>query len=406
MLRYATRQLICHALSLPLQPLTLMEALFLELRRYVGFGPDDEKLLRELHPLVAPSFGPLTDAFYARVLEHQDARAALERGEKQLGQLKDTLAHWLGEAFSGPWDEAYVQRRARIGRVHVEIGLPQHYMVLGMNLVRQKLGEALDQALDAARAQKARQAVDRILDIDLSLMLHTYREDLQARDARAERLSTFGQLVGSIGHELRNPLGVIETSLYVLKSRPSEDPRAIKHLDRITQQVNLANDIITQLLDLIRERPLFRQQIRLGRLLADVAQTTSLPTGVTLHLVGENEPWTVEGDPTQLRQVIANLVDNAVHAASPVGSVRATLTHPTTGMVQLSVDDTGPGVDPTVRNRLFEPLVTTKPKGIGLGLALVRRIVERHSARIEVGRGSLGGARFTVQVPVTSPSEA
>ncbi len=383
-----------------------MEALFLELRHFVGFGPDDEQLLRALHPLIQPSFGSITEVFYARIVEHPDARAALQRGEKHIGQLRTTLERWLDELFSGPWDQGYMQRRARIGRVHVQIGLPQHYMVLGMNLVREKLSEALDQALDRERAARARQAVERILDVDLALMLHTYREDLQARNARAERLSTFGQLVGSIGHELRNPLGVIETSLYVLKSRPSEDPRALKHLDRIAQQVNLANDIITQLLDLIRERPLSRQQIRLGRLLADVAQTTSLPTGVTFHLIGEDEAWTVEGDPTQLRQVIANLVDNAVHAASPVGSVRATLTHPTPGMVELAVDDTGPGVDAAVHNRLFEPLVTTKPKGIGLGLALVRRIVERHSGNIEVGRGPLGGARFTVQIPVTSPGEA
>lgn len=384
-----------------------MEALFQELRRYVGFGPEDERLLREAHPLLEPAFPAITEAFYDRVLEHQESHAALTRGEKQVGQLRLTLERWLQELFTGPWDQGYLQRRGRIGRVHVQIGLPQHFMVVGMNLVRLQLGQRLLEVVpDAQQAHPTRRAIDRILDLDLALMLHTYREDLQARNARAERLSTFGQLVGSIGHELRNPLGVIETSLYVLKSRPSEDPRALKHLDRIAQQVNLANDIITQLLDLIRERPLARQQIRLGRLMADVGQTANLPTGVTLHLLGEEEPWTVEGDPTQLRQVIVNLVDNAVHAASPVGSVRVTLTHPFPGIIELAVDDTGPGVDGAVRNRLFEPLVTTKPKGIGLGLALVRRIVERHSGNIDVGRGPLGGARFTVQIPVTSPGDA
>jgi signal transduction histidine kinase len=384
-----------------------MEALFQELRRYVGFGPEDERLLREAHPLLEPAFPAITEAFYDRILEHQEAHAALTRGEKQVGQLRLTLERWLQEMFTGPWDQGYLHRRGRIGRVHVQIGLPQHFMVVGMNLVRLQLGQRLLEVVpDAQRAHPMRRAIDRILDLDLALMLHTYREDLQTRNARAERLSTFGQLVGSIGHELRNPLGVIETSLYVLKSRPSEDPRALKHLDRIAQQVNLANDIITQLLDLIRERPLARQQIRLGRLMADVGQTANLPTGVTLHLLGEEEPWTVEGDPTQLRQVIANLVDNAVHAASPVGSVRVTLTHPYPGIIELAVDDTGPGVDGAVRHRLFEPLVTTKPKGIGLGLALVRRIVERHSGNIDVGRGPLGGARFTVQIPVTSPGDA
>jgi signal transduction histidine kinase len=236
-------------------------------------------------------------------------------------------------------------------------------------------------------------------------MLHTYREDLESKNARAERLATFGQLVGSIGHELRNPLGVIETSVYVLKSRPGEDPRTQKHLDRIGQQVLLANDIITQLLDLIRERPLSIQQVRLGRLLGDVAQTASTPTGVTLHLQGEGEAWVVDGDPTQLRQVISNLIDNAIHAASPVGSVRAVVARPDDAHLTLTVDDTGPGIDASIRNRLFEPLVTTKPKGIGLGLALVRRIVERHSGTIEVSRGPLGGARFFVELPVVNTQD-
>ena len=67
--------------------------------------------------------------------------------------------------------------------------------------------------------------------------------------------------------------------------------------------------------------------------------------------------------------------------------------------------DQGPGIDAAVRNRLFEPLVTTKPKGIGLGLALVRRIVERHLGTIEVTRGPLGGARFVVEIPVLSTQE-
>jgi signal transduction histidine kinase len=384
-----------------------MMHLFQELQSYVGFGADDERILPTLHPRLAPSFEAVVEKFYERVLEHDDARDALTRGERQVGHLKVTLRRWLDELFLGPWDEAYVQRRARIGRVHVQIALPQHYMVSAMHLVRTELRDRLSQQLDpqSPEGHSALDAMQKILDIDLALMLHTYREDLEARNARAERLATFGQLVGSIGHELRNPLGVIETSVYVLKSRPGEDPRAQKHLDRIGAQVVLANEIITQLLDLIRERPLSLQQVRLGRLLADVAQTVSTPTGVTLHLQGEHEDWTVDGDPTQLRQVISNLVDNAIHAASPVGSVRAILTHPDEGHLVLTVDDTGPGIDVSVRNRLFEPLVTTKPKGIGLGLALVRRIVDRHSGSIEVSRGPLGGARFKVELPVVNQGE-
>ncbi|MCA2979666.1 MAG: ATP-binding protein [Myxococcaceae bacterium] len=371
-----------------------MQRLFDELKRYVGFTADDEHRLRALHPRVAPHFERTVERFYARILEHPDARAALERGERRVGHLKVTLHQWMGELLLGPWDEAYVDRRARIGTTHVRIDLPQHFMVTAMSVVRSDLLDALE-AADFTDGD--RHAVQRVLDLDLAIMLHTYRLDLEARQARAERLATFGQLVGSIGHELRNPLGVIETSLYVLKSRAGEDPRVVKHLDRISHQVGVANDIITQLLDLIRDRPLARQRVELAPLFAEVVQAVPRPEGVTVEVQG-SVPGAASGDPVQLRQVFVNLVDNAVHAASPRGRVLVEARREGSRL-EVTVDDTGSGVDPAIRNRLFEPLVTTRPKGIGLGLALVKRIVDRHGGTIEASRSPLGGARFTVHLP-------
>ena len=369
-----------------------MQALFVELQRYVGFTAADEGRLRAVKPLVVPMFVGAIEAFYARILEHDDARAALQRGERHVGQLKTTLLQWMNELFEGPWDAAYVERRARIGTVHVQIGLPQHYMVTAMNLVRRHLLEALEGPTHI----DDRTSVNRVLDLDLAIMLHTYRLDLEARQARAERLATFGQLVGSIGHELRNPLGVIETSLYVLKARNDPDPKVTKHLDRIGGQVTIANDIITQLLDLIRDRPLGKQAVSLAALLAEVSAAIPRPATVTLELPGGQLP-DVLGDPTQLRQVFMNLIENAVHATMPSGRVVVTVTSEA-GTAVIDVEDTGPGIDPSIASRLFEPLVSTRPRGIGLGLALVKRIVERHGGTVETARGSLGGARFVVRL--------
>src|SRR6185503_17047430 len=86
-----------------------------------------------------------------------------------------------------------------------------------------------------------RGALSKILDLELAIMLHTYREDLLAQKARVERLSTFGQLVGSIGHELRNPLGVMESSLFILRKQVGDAPKAVKHVERIGEQVEIAN---------------------------------------------------------------------------------------------------------------------------------------------------------------------
>jgi signal transduction histidine kinase len=377
----------------------MSEAVFDELKRYVQFGEDDERALRAFHPAAQPSFARIAEIFYARILSHEEASRALHGGESQVGQLKVKLVRWMDTLMRGPWDEGYWQQRYAIGRVHVRIGLPQHYMFGAMNVIRRELDALASGTLAGQPAQAAtRLALGKILDLELAIMLHTYREDLLAQQARVERLSTFGQLVGSIGHDLRNPLGVIETSLFILRGRIGEDQRAHKHVDRIKEQLDVANGIIGNLLDMIRNRPLAPEPVRLAEVAAAAGAAVRRPPGVALELAGLDRLPQVQGDPVQLRQVLVNLVENAVYAASPQGlvSVRG---RAEPGAVVIEVEDSGPGVPPAARARLFEPLVTTKEKGIGLGLALVRRIAERHGGAVSYADREGGGARFTVRLP-------
>ncbi len=292
-------------------------------------------------------------------------------GESQVGRLKVTLVEWMQKLLTGPWDEQYYELRARIGRVHVRISLPQHYMFGAMNVIRAALNEVIDSHyLDRPdELRKARTALGKILDLELAIMLHTYREDLLSQQARIERLSTFGQLVGSIGHELRNPLGVIESSLFILKGRVGSDPRAEKHIQRISEQLTVANDIVTKLLDMIRDRPLSRTSVKLLEVVNAAVSSVHWPSQVKLIQAGLERLPEIQGDAVQLRQVFVNLLENAVQATGAQGEVRVQ------GVldgrsVEVTVEDTGPGVDVSIRNRLFEPLVTTKTRGIGLGLAL------------------------------------
>jgi len=222
-----------------------------------------------------------------------------------------------------------------------------------------------------------------------------FRGDLLSQQAGAERLSTFGQLIGSIGHELRNPLGVMESSLYIVKGRVVDDERAQKHLDRIGEQIGIANAIIKDLLDMIRDRPLATSRL----CLLDVLQSAANQLHLAVSLEAIADLPEVEGDASQLRQVFVNLLDNAVHAAGASGSVRVDGAVED-GAVAVAIEDSGPGVDDATRRRLFEPLVTTKQKGIGLGLALVKRIVERHEGGIEYEPREGRGARFVVRLPV------
>ncbi len=376
-----------------------METILNELRRYVGFGDADEAALRALHPFAKPHFAEISETFYDRILAHPEARRALEGGESTVGRLKITLQAWMDLLLRGPWDDVYYETRARIGRVHVRIALPPHYMFGAMNVIRRELTWLVDQQVGskAEESRARREAVGKVLDLELAIMLHTYREDLLSQQARVERLSTFGQLVGSIGHELRNPLGVMESSLYILKSRIGDDPRATKHADRIGDQLALANRIISNLLDMIRDRPLAVERLSVATVVQGAASSVTSPPGVRVVRSGFENLAEVLGDPTQLRQVFLNLIENAVQAVGATGEVRIAASA-LPGRVEISVEDTGPGLDAAMRARLFEPLNTTKKAGIGLGLALVKRIVERHNGTIRY-EPHTAGARFVVGLP-------
>ncbi|PTL75650.1 protoglobin domain-containing protein [Vitiosangium sp. GDMCC 1.1324] len=383
----------------------MAETLFEELKRYVGFGAEDEQSLRALHEVARGEFPAVAEVFYARILEHEGARSALA-GESQVGHLKVTLRAWMEQLLRGPWDEDYYLLRCRIGRMHVRIALPQHYMFGAMNTLRQEFNRIIDEnyVRQPDMLRSARVALGKILDLELAIMLHTYREDLLAQQARNERLSTFGQLVGSIGHELRNPLGVIETSLFILKGRPlASDERATKHLDRIGEQVALANRIVSDLLDMIRDRPLKREPLRLDEVWKDALTSVHVPAGVSIQAEGLSELPTLQGDAGQMRQVFVNLLENAVQALGETGSVML-FASAGPDAVELVLEDTGPGVSEPIRRRMFEPLMTTKARGIGLGLPLVKRIVERHGGSIAYAPREGRGARFVLRLPVPTSS--
>lgn len=376
------------------------EHLFEEIKRYVGFGPEDERRLRAVGPRVVPHAETITDDFYAHVLRHPGARRAITGGDPQVFALKHTLVGWVGELFAGPWDLDYYERRARIGRRHVEIDLPQQYMLTAMNVIRGRVTRiVLGTASSPAEGLEELLAVDRLLDMELAVMLHTYREDGLRRIRQTERLATYGQFAASIAHELRNPLGVIESSAFLLRKRVPDAGEAVtRHLDRIEAQVRLSNRIIASLLDLVRDRPSSPREVAAAGLLTSALEALGARAREVRLEVPAGFDARVVVDPDQMRQALVNLLANAAEAAGPAGEVLASASLDG-GDVVFLVNDSGPGVAPEILRRLFEPLVSTKVRGIGLGLALCRRLSEKNGARVELARGPLPGAAFTVRVP-------
>src|SRR5690348_7854110 len=117
-----------------------MNASFFDnVKDYVGFTAESSAALRELHPVAEPFFAPIVDDFYAAIEAHPDARSAISGGSAQIERLKHTLVRWLDRMLLGPHDQAYCELRARIGRMHVRIALPQEYMFTAMDRIRVKL---------------------------------------------------------------------------------------------------------------------------------------------------------------------------------------------------------------------------------------------------------------------------
>jgi signal transduction histidine kinase len=379
---------------------------FQSLKQYVGFTDASSAALRELHPKAEPRFVPIVDDFYRAIEAHPEASAAITGGRPQIDRLKQTLIRWLDLLLLGPHDEAYYELRARIGRMHVRISLPQGFMFTAMNRIRIHLLDVVrsDFADDPEATGRIATALNQILDLELAIMLETYREDLVTKNRTAEKLATIGQFAASIGHELRNPLGVMESSLFLLRQHlaaAAAAPNVAKHLDRIGAEITRANKTIRDLLDLARNRPPRLRRTDLASVIAAATQAAALPAAVAVHISPGLGALAVDADPDQLQQVLINLLTNAAQAMPGGGAVHIDGETLPGGETRVRVRDGGPGVPAEARHRLFEALFTTKAKGSGLGLALCRRILEAHGGTIDL-EPTPTGASFVLAFPAAA----
>jgi signal transduction histidine kinase len=221
---------------------------------------------------------------------------------------------------------------------------------------------------------------------------------------RKERLAVLGQLAGGVGHELRNPLGVIKNSVFYLRMVLPEDRRVQRHLQILEREVASANRIIGDLLDFARLRVPARAAIPLNGVVWDVLDRMPPADNVKVVLALADDLPPVAVDPEQMKQVLGNLVLNASQAMPEGGTLRIETGREDEG-VFVAVSDTGVGIPAENLDRIFQPLFTTKAKGIGLGLAMSSSLVEANGGAIGVESTPGRGSRFTVRVPAAPAKE-
>ncbi|MBL7184791.1 MAG: PAS domain-containing protein [Phycisphaerae bacterium] len=216
---------------------------------------------------------------------------------------------------------------------------------------------------------------------------------------KTTRLAAIGQVSASIAHDLRNPLGSVRNASYFLRRRLSKDePKASEHLKIIDQEVARADQIITNLLEMARPKASHKQVVDLAEIVEQVFGQAKGIEGVRCRTSLVPDPFMVKTDPNQLRQAISNIMSNAVHAMKGHGEFLVEATRDS-DYDTLVFQDTGPGFDPEVRDRLFEPLITTKASGTGLGLTICRQIVEKHDGTIHAEDCKGGGAVIRIRLP-------
>ncbi len=238
--------------------------------------------------------------------------------------------------------------------------------------------------------------------------LHATNEELkgaQEKLVRSEKLAAIGQLAGGVGHELRNPLGAIKNAVYYIKGKVAnselaqKEPRVMQFLDIVDGEVNSSTKIISDLLTFSRVGKPAVSPARIEKVIDDVVSHYAIPENIELtKKVAAGLPE-IEIDTDQIRQVLVNLITNAVQAM-PEGGKLAIAARQKDSFMEVEVADTGCGIPEEVRGKLFEPLYTTKAKGIGLGLAVCKSIVDRHGGHIEVESSVGKGTSFTIKLPL------
>jgi signal transduction histidine kinase len=372
-----------------------------ELQRYVGWTSEDALRVKSVGPLLAADFTPLIDDFYAEIKQHPDAIKVITGGEEQIARLKQSLHRWLAELFSGCYDEKYVARRWRVGYRHVEIGLNQVFTNAALSRLRQGLLKSMEVRWQGPMEEllASRASLNSLIDLDLAIIEDAYQSEYQRRQVTAERLATIGKVAGGIAHELRNPLNVVKTSVYFLmnaRNAPPEKKQA--HLERIERQVGLADGVITALNDFARLPAPELTPVDIEACLRDVLELTNLSQGIQLEWNLSVPGMAVLGDRSQLSIVFSNLIRNA-RDAMPNGGVLRLGAVQDDGKAAITIQDTGKGINPEHLPYIFEPLYSTKAKGIGLGLSISRDIVERHHGALTVTSEPQAGTVFTVRLP-------
>jgi two-component system sensor kinase FixL len=238
-------------------------------------------------------------------------------------------------------------------------------------------------------------------------------EDLQTELFHASRLSIMGQMASTMAHELNQPLTAVtnylEAGRHLLSRGAAEPGRVADLMEKAVAQAQRAGEVIRQLRQFVSKGETERRTLNLNRLVEEalaLGLVGARQSGVRVLLELDHDLPSVAVDPMQIQQVVLNLVRNAIEAMDEVDRRELTIaTRAIDGKIETSVADTGPGIAAELADRLFQPFVTTKKTGMGLGLSICREIVEAHHGHLTAASRPSGGMVFRLTLPKASQDD-
>ena len=226
-------------------------------------------------------------------------------------------------------------------------------------------------------------------------------KDAQKELIRKEKLAVLGQLAGGVAHELRNPLGAIKNGIYFLNiAIEKPQPKVKKTLEILDKAMVGSENIISSILNFSSSRTSIKKKVEIRNILQNIISRITIPDNIKVISKLDKSMPVVSADPGQITQVFSNIILNAIQSMPKGGKITVRSDITDNKWLGISVSDTGVGIPAENIDMIFEPLFTTKAKGIGLGLAVIKILVDAHEGRIKVKSKVGEGTTFTVVLPL------
>jgi signal transduction histidine kinase len=221
-----------------------------------------------------------------------------------------------------------------------------------------------------------------------------------------ERLSALGQLTATVAHELRNPLSAIRNTVYTFKEL-SKGLNFDRPIERVERSISRCDRIISDLLDFTRMREPHKSVAPFDKWLDEVLNDQKLPAGIVLVRNLSAPGYAISFDGDRMRQVVINVIDNAVQAMSGIDKIASNgrivvTTAARLNVFELVIADNGPGISPENLAKVFEPLFSTKSFGTGLGLPMVKQVIGQHDGTVDIASTPGKGTKITIRLPHTA----